>query len=378
MTIRKLPAGGAWTPLPVNLKDNAASLDTAPVPSLILDDLVFAVAFTFIAPVSGILDSFEFYADFGAADPTTTLAVAFASLDSDDLPNSPAEFRVITVGDFGSSWISPGLITDDGTDTGVKRTVTRGEKLACVISFDGSNPGDLIKFGSIQILDDTFRRSLGGWMSFVSGSWDRSTTQGIICATLKYDASIQYPNMPELIPINGFGGGGGFHSGTTPDEIGLEFAFPTPVRIGGASMCLSTLVDGAAFDCVVYDQNSDVIETVPMVLHTDLFSASGYSYWTVRFSQDILVPGNEPYKITVKPSSTDTIKLLELSFSDSVILSDNYGYRDTGSNEHLWTHVERTDGGEWSYPILLPLISLNITGVDMDTGGATDDWEGDA
>lgn len=380
MTIRKLPAGGAWMPLPVNIQASTGTTNN----DLLLDEsLTSRIAFTFFAPVSGTLETFEFFMG-GTFDPDTTLLVSFQSLDSDDLPDASYDaFRVIRLGDYGGTWINPGLITSDGTDTGAKRTVTRGERLACVIEFDSGTFGDLITFPSLAINDDTARRSVGGALVYDS-SWHRHKVVG--CAALKYQefpstagalAGQEYVYMPELLPLNTIAGTP-LNTGTTPDEVGLEFAFPAPVRVGGASFCLSTTVDGVEFDCVLYDQASNVLDTVPMKMHTDLFPANGYSYWTARFSQDFFVPANEQYKVTVKPSSASSVKLLELSFADSVILSDVFGYRDTGNNEHLWIHVERTNGGEWTQSTLLPLISLNITGVDMQTGGATDDWEGDA
>lgn len=377
MTIRKLPAGGMWTPYPVTFINADAEIRTN---SLFLseEDGLTIAAYTVICPVSGVLDMFEVYID-GSYDSASEIKFSFQDLDANGFPDgSPDQYRIVTMSDVLSAWHAPGLMTDDGTDTGVKRTVTRGQKLALVIEFESATSLDIIRFGTIINEEDTVRKMPAGHMTWDGGAWQRATDSAIGVAALKYEEVPQYYPMPELIPINGLGGGGGFNSGTTPDEIGLEFAFPTPMRIGGASMCLSTAVDGAEFDCVLYDQAGNVLDTVPMKMYTALFPASGYTYWTARFSQDFFVPANEPYKVTVKPSSTDTVKLLELSFADSVILSDTFGYRETGGNEHMWIRVSRTNDGEWVYLATLPLISLNVTGVDMQTGGATDDWEGDA
>lgn len=377
MTIRKLPAGGMWTPYPVTFLAAIAGIDDD---QLLLDEAEGwnKAAYTFICPVSGTLDTLEFYCDFNSSDPATTLKVSFQNLDSDDLPDGNVDqYRIITVGDFATVWIAPGLMTDDGTDTGVKRTVTRGQKLACVVEFESSNTGDLIGLGMIHMQEDTVRRSVGGCL-YNSGAWSRLSGAGV--GALKYQENPftgqEYYPMPEFIPANGLNITA-INTGTTPDEMGLEFAFPANVRIGGASMSLTTSTDGAAFDCVLYDHANAVLDTVPMKLHTELFPGNGYTYWTVKFSRDWLIEANQPYKVTVKPSSATSLILLELSFADSLILSNVYGYRDNGNNEHAWISVSRTNNGTFSQTASLPLISLNITGVDMDAGGAIDDWEGD-
>lgn len=375
MTMRKLPIGGMWTPLPINFPAGTTPIDLKSVLYMNNDAPAEKVFFSFYAPVSGTLDMFEFQMDASDCDPATTLKVSFQDLDSSNLPDGTADqYRIITVGSFGS-WVDPGLMTSDGTDNGVKRTVTRGQKLACVIEFNTSDPTDVIYIGSIGAGDDRLRVGSGGAGYHDGGSWIRVSTYGA-CA-LRYDGTIYYP-MPEFIPANSLTASP-VNTGTAPDEIGLEFSFQAPVRIGSASFCLNTAVNGAGWDCVVYDETGAVKDTVSVKLFTDLLPTSGYIYSTVKFSQDIFVPANVPYRVTLKPTSASTINIMEMYLDNTTLAFNVYGYLDTGSNQHSWMHVERTDAGDFeTTDTIIPLISINVTGSDMDAGGAQDDWTGDA
>jgi hypothetical protein len=374
MTMRKVPGGGLWVPYPISFRNAIPEIsDSLP---LSIDEEYTKAAFTFVCPSSGELDMFEFYCNVNTADPATTLKCSFQDLDADDFPDGMADYyRIITINDFPSAWIQPGIISSDGTDTGTKKTVVRGQKIACVVEFQTSDPADVMYLGAVPLSYDTVRRSNMGSCLHNSGGWSRDVSNMAV-ATLKYEENPVYRPTSNALPITGFNTIE-INTGTTPDEVGMEFAFPTPTRIGGASVCLSSAT-GTSWDCVVYDSSNTAIETVPMKIHTGLFPANGYTYWTARFSSDIFVGGNEIHRITVKPSSATTIRLLGIVYSDSVMLSDLHGYIDTGEGEVLWITCKRTDGGTFSQDPTIPLISINVTGIDMDAGGATNDWTGDA
>lgn len=371
MTMRKLPVGGVWTPLPIN--PSANSFNLAGGLSLVHSTQT-KVMYTFYAPVSGTLDMFEFYWN-EEANNGTTVKVSFQDLDSDDLPDgTPDQYRTITVGSFPDGWVEPGLMTSDGTDNGTKRTVTRGQKLGVVIELVSSTAGDIIYIGSLPLSEDTVRRGPGG-AGVNDGSWVRQNMIG--AAALRYEGTVYYP-MPEFVPAKSLTAAS-FNSGTEPDEIGLEFAFQTPVRIGGASFCIYPSDTSIPFEVVVYDENSNVLETVSVKSYAGLAPNDSYSYWTVKFSQDIFVPANVSYRVTIKPTSASDISLMEL-YTNSAPANYLYGYLDTGSNQHNWMHVEITDGNLSEISTtdtIIPLISLNVTGTDMETGGGTDDWTGD-
>lgn len=372
MTMRKLPLGGAWEPLPINPFENLFDSNYL----TLLQGTSTRVMFTFFAPVSGVLDEIEFQMDASGANSATTLKVSFQDLDSNDLPDGVADqYRIIEVGDF-LSWVAPGLMTSDGTDGGTKRTVTRGQKLACVIEFDTPNTGDNISIGSLLLSDDTTRRGPGGGGNYVGGSWSRVNI--VTSAALRYEGTVYY-SMPELVPANLFSPAG-FNSGSEPDEVGMQFSFQAPVRIGGASFCIFPSTGSVPFNVVVYDETGSELETVSVKSYTAIAPNGSYSYWTVKFSQDIYVPANVSYKITVKPTSASNISLMEMYMENTTIANQLYGYLDNGSNQYNWMHIERFDENDPFEPTdtVIPLISLNITGSDMDAGGATDDWTGDA
>lgn len=381
MTMRKVPVGGTWIPQPINFTNGLISF----IDGLYLEDGgVTKVAFTFQCPVSGTLDMFEFGVDADNASPLTTLKVSFQDLDSNRVPDGTGDqYRVITLGDFDiyGGWIEPGIMTSDGTDTGVKRTVTRGQILAFVIEFDSVVGGDFVYIHGVRISGDGLRNSAAGGLLY-DGAWSRMSLYAI--GALRYEGDVYY-SLPEVVPAFSFSPTH-ININSEPDEVGLVFSLQTPARIGGAAFCLSvTGTSGIPVDCVVYDPNNNVLETVSIKPYLDLLpTTNAYSYFVARFSQDIFVSANESYKVTVKPSTTGSVSLLEMYFGVGPTQTaferqeQLYGYRDTGNNQHTWMHVERFDGEEFETSTLIPLISLLITGTDMDAGGATDDWTGDA
>lgn len=370
MTMRKLPVGGVWTPLPIHPTTNSFVMGYL---SLVQGNIT-KVMFTFTVPVSGTLDMFEFQWDKTGANSATTIKVSFQDLDSNDLPDGTADqYRVITVGSF-SSWVAPGLMTSDGTDSGTKRTVTRGQKLAAVIEFVTPNTGDVIAIGSLELLEDTFRRGIAGAGKYQGGAWTKQNALG--SAALRYEDTV-YHSMFEFIPADSLTASA-FSSGTSPNEIGLQFSFQAPVRIGGASFCILPLSSSVPFDVVVYDENGNVLETVSTKAYTALAPNDSYSYWTVKFSQDIFVPANVGYRVAIKPTSANNISMMILYMPNATVAHNVYGYLDTGANQHRWLYIERTGGIDFEESeTIIPLISLNVTGSDMDAGGATDDWTGD-
>lgn len=380
MTMRKVPYTSAWMPYPVSFKAAAATLNDG---SMFLSepDGRSKVAYTFACPVSGELEQFEFWMEKGPSDAATTIKISFQDLDTNGNPDgTPDEYRIIELGDISSAWVTPGIMSSDGTDNGALRTVTRGQKLACVIEFDAETAGDYIEFGVIPLYEDSVRRMPAG-AQFYNGSWNIEVN-GVAVGIPKYPGPLYY-SMPECMPIAGITQTT-INTGTTPDEVGIEFSIHADLMVGGASFCLSGAVNNAGWDCVLYDPSGAAIETVAMKLYTALFPASGYTYWTAKFSIDRRITANEIWRVTIKPSSASSIKLLEVTFNDTNIIDDLYWNGSVTQEDAVTDNVAhflrcgRTDDGVWVTSDVIPLISLHVTGIEQRTGGATNDWTGDA
>ena len=99
------------------------------------------------APRTGTLDKFECRIGTSLATfPGNGLRLSFQDVDlsTGNPDGSVDEFRVVSVSPGVNGWVTPGLMTDDGTDTGVKRSVTAGDYLACVVDFNPTyTTGDL-------------------------------------------------------------------------------------------------------------------------------------------------------------------------------------------------------------------------------------------
>ena len=336
--------------------------------SLVINVVTQKVAFVVYIPKSGTLDKFEFKLGALSLNALSKIRVSFQSL-SGYLPDGTAdEYRIIDAADFTTdAWHTPGLLTSDGTDTGTKRTVTRGEKLACVIEFDTFTAGDSFVVRSLNIEDQSALRPCVGYL-YNGVSWSSPADCGAVVA-IKYDDGT-YPNLLagatpvwllDVVSSNING---------TPDEMGVAFSLPAPVRIGGVVFRIK-LAD--ACDIVLYDDQSNVLRTVSLAQDT-LKAASSYQlliFTTTTDDQgqlrsgDILLNANVVYRCAVKPTTATEIQINYFTTKTVEIMNA----MPMGANMY---YTQRTDGGSWEdFPTDRLWFGLFVTAIDHDISGGS-------
>jgi len=143
-----------------------------------LDALGEKWAAIFRVPKTGTLGKIWFYVR--GITTAQDLKVSFQDVDpaTGDPDGTVDQYRVITPTSY--SWNRTGLITSDGTDTGAKRSVTKGDLLAVAIEF-GSVAGDLV---IAYIGGDVAWRDTCYLDSYTTGAWVRSSSPFL---ALEYD-----------------------------------------------------------------------------------------------------------------------------------------------------------------------------------------------
>jgi hypothetical protein len=337
--------GGVFMPKP----ESIAAFNS----NLLLDASGEKIGCVFRAPKTGTLAKVRFLT--GTVTTGDTMKVSFQDVDmSTGNPDETADqYRTVSVANSDdSTWISTGLITTDGTDSGGKRSVTRGDLLAIVIEFDSYVAGNLNINNTTGILD--YGNSTYTCLK-TGGSWVK-TSNTFGCFELEYDdGSLPYSDM--LLP--GFGAATTLASNTSPDEAALYFRFPVGVTVGGAYLYLD--VD-AAMDVVLYDTDgSTALATVS--LDSDVRSGTSANGTMVVFPSEIDLAANSWYFLAIKPTTTTAVGYRRMT----VRASASMDMFDLGQNAYLAT---RTDAGVWGATTTVrPRMSLLVTKIHDGAGG---------
>ena len=332
-------------------QSNIRTLDASPT----------RIAFIFRAPDDGTIDTIEF--GIWTVATAQDLKVSLQNVISPSAPARPDDvvdqFRVISSGSItGNTWIVPGLITSDGTDTGTKRTVTRGELVAFVIEWD-STIGDLTVQANRISWGGGTGKTVFPLLNEYTGSWGAPTgTFGPLMAVKYSDGS--YPYVPDAIPMGPPSLGAtrvtGFDSNATPDEIGLRFTYPVKIRISGAWARSETRTK--EFDIVVYDAGD-------AVLHTYEWRGGGIEHGNPAFHHHtfknlIVLEAATTYRIVLKATHPTTQTLYDFHHLPTAAQREAFNGKPFD-----WQQTERTDAGAWTdSSIKVPPIGLLIEAID--------------
>jgi hypothetical protein len=201
------------------------------------------VAFVFAAPRTGTLHKVRFR--IGAAATPEDVKVSFQDLDaSGDPDGTPDQYRVVASASVAVGFVATGILSSDGTDTGTKRSVTRGDILAVVIEFNSAT-------GNIQVSTHSSVLSAvsTAYMDHFTASWAKSATAAPLMS-IEYSDGATYP-IDGAMP--GSFANETFNSSSTPDERGNTFTLPFAARVVGMWAWLD--YDNAA-DLVLYSGTS--------------------------------------------------------------------------------------------------------------------------
>jgi hypothetical protein len=313
------------------------------------------------APQTGTLDKFEFMTQ--TVTSAQTLRVSFQDLDaSGDPDGTQDQYRDIASGSVTSNtWTVPGLMTTDGTDGGVKRSVTRGDMLAMVIEF-ASTAGNL----GIARFNSTTSPTLADFYGdHFTASWAKVASPCNVA--LKYDDgtyayigpgwSAISTNPPSSISIS---------TSTTPDEAGNIVTVPFKASIAGAWIIVD--LDQAG-DVVLYDSDgTTALRTVS--LSASRRSGTGAAISLVRFPTSYTASINASYRIVFKPTTTSAINLREFVVNSAEILDAYTGGQDVHK-------TVRTDAGSWTETTTRRVyigLMLDGLGDNVSSGGGGLPW----
>jgi hypothetical protein len=156
--------------------------------AILLDATAEKLAVITHAPQTGTLDGFELLLGTVGQAPASGLRFSFqdVSLTTGDPDGTADQFRTVTAGITSDTWLVSGLVTDDGSDTGVKRIVTQGDRLACVVEFASWDTGDSVNFNMLDVSGNNVFNTPENYVAhYIPISWTQPNC--VLGIALKYE-----------------------------------------------------------------------------------------------------------------------------------------------------------------------------------------------
>jgi hypothetical protein len=223
---------------------------------------------------------------------------------------------------------------------GAGRSVTPGDLLACVVEFDGGGRlgSDSYAIGGMSLASSLIAGDgFGLFTHYVGGVWTMQTT---LAPSLIFEHSDgTFGSIESGHPIV-TAGSTAFNSGSTPDENGIAFTVPEPIKVDGAWLAYIAASNAADFDVVLYEDASTLV-TVSIDAGKIVISGTNR---TLKFSfpaEQTLVPG-KTYRLVVKPTTANNV-----TFYHYDVASASYWTAAQGGPASF-NLTTRTDGGAWS------------------------------
>ncbi|HXG17179.1 MAG TPA: hypothetical protein VNK50_13085 [Calidithermus sp.] len=305
-------------------------------------------------PRAGTLDGFEWMCAFHTLSGAT-VRHSFQDVDlSTGNPDGVVDqFRTFLP--TSGAWVNPGALTADGTDGGAKRTVARGDLLACVIDFTafGSGSGQLV-VRSLGIASSAVNQ----WVATFNGtSWTKNAQQAPILA-LRYSDGTYAVFQDWVWPLQALNTRV-INVNSTPDESGLRFQVPFDCELEGVE---AWVLAGADCQIVLYGPTDTVLATV--ALDPDLRQSGSAARYPLLLPAPVALTRNTTYRLVCKPTTTTGVSVYDFTLPGAA-----YQAALPGGAE--WYLTERTDGGAWTDTTTRRPWGLGLRiGRVHDTGGA--------
>lgn len=302
-------------------------------------------------PKTGTLDWFEFRTFTVTTFPGNGLRLSFQDVNTAFwYPDGTVDqYRTITVNPGANAWaVPPGVMTNDGTNGGSKRSVNAGDYLACVIDFLPT-----FTTGNLSVAHIGHNSAVGGLLPYINFFESSQVINGGQSPNiaLKYDDGT-YAYCPGIVAYSGLNTHT-YNSSSTPDEHGMYFELPLPMTVAGVMIRLD--LDGPC-DIVLYDPDSSVLASVH--LYDPPRASAAASTLFVPFDDSIDLDADTGYRVAVKPTSTTNLSLFSFDTASTDILAALPG----GTRFYTTT---RADGGSWSQTnTRRPFIALHVTHVN--------------
>lgn len=315
------------------------------------------IAFFCQIPKTGTLNGIEFAIQSVSDNPDNGIRCSFRDVAANGNPSAiEDQYRVLT-GTLSAGWTESGLMTNDGTDNGTKRSVTIGDHIAIVIDLENFATGD-----NLTIVGNGNGGSQGVACQYpYNAHWNGSNK---LTGREGVNVVLVYDDGSKVLPVGGSAisdaGNSLYGTTSTPDEFGVKFTLPVPVRVIGMWGYFWPVNGSADIEAVLYDENDTELGNATLAGD---WNASGVVSRprTLTFDASNELAADTTYRLVLKPTTTTQTRISEL----------NCGVADGTPWGDLAVPTERTDGGSWTDGAAtddVPAIGLVIDAVDPEKG----------
>lgn len=341
--------------LPSFIESNADSLSPS-LSGITLNASGDRMGFVVTCPKAGTLDKFEFKTGSVTNNPDNGIRLSFQSIDAaTGFPDTTQDqWSDITGTLAANTWQVPAVMTDDGTTGGVKRTVTAGEQIACVIDFVSFVASDSFQIDCLSVNTNNVYNQQYYTADASNGTYVKSGLRPNLA--LKYDdgtyATFPIPYGPWTVISNT-----SLNTGTTPDEIGNVFQVPISCRILGIWARCDI---NNSTDFILYDSGGSILKTFTQ--DNDL-TRSINGFYSCYFSSSYTLAANTTYRITMLPTTATSNNLLNVTLPGS-------GYGTTHPLGTTWQYTSRANAGAFTDDnTKITYMGLIVDGYDTGSGG---------
>ena len=300
-----------------------------------------------IVPKTGTALKYEFYITAVTQLPTCGLKISFQDLSTGQalFPAQPDgtidQYVVIPSTKVKVGWVVPGSMTNNGTTSGTKRSVTAGQTLCAVVEFNNFNTGDSVSIGYSRPHMGLTMWTQYGVVLNASGAWQLNQ-QYAECGGLKYTdgtyGNLNMWNVPSNATVSS---SVSFLYGTlASNEAGIKFTLTYPVRIVGAWVSIKNMLVTDDFWLKLYNGTTTV--ACKTFYNADKHLPGTYAFGFFRFSSAYTTQANATYRLVIAPSTgsngmtmwtwaTNTTSLMQAApFGSSIIYTQRYSQGTTG------------------------------------------------
>jgi hypothetical protein len=288
-----------------------------------------------------------------------TLRVSFQELDANGKPDgTDVEWRDVAVlAAEDKTIIQSGIITDDGTDTGVKRVVAVGDRFAVVFAMPAWTTSTL-QLGYMIRDSDEYGEC---YPLFANSPPTFTHLFGDIVGAVEYDdATFGYiPNMMIFSSTTSVT----IDDADTPDEYALKIQVPFSCRVSGVWMKGGSGSVNSSF-ITLYSAGGSTLKG-PITASDKTFGSNAHTkIYNYNFDTPLELTANTVYRISWKPPASPAAKIFwYYSFPDAAM-------RETMSNGLNMEMSSRVDSGAWTDSDTdMPVGGFIIDQVDDGAGG---------
>lgn len=332
------------------------------ITSRTIDALDEKIGYVVRMPKAGTIARVGFRTGAVTQEPADGLLVTIQGVDASGNPDgNVVAQRLVTGADIAvNTWITTGLLTDDGTDTGVPVSFDKGEVFAVVVDFASFDAGDAMQ---IAVLTGVWQPHNGSSASppyslLFTTAWG-TRTQATTILGVQITEDDEWLAIVGAVPA-GTVAGTAYSASSTPDECGMKFNVPVPMRTIGATGCFNIQNTNSTYKVHLYKEVGGITTELarltvdPDVVEDANAPACTYAYWSdSEGAGSVELDPAVTYRLTWEATGTGSINRMVVTPG----LQEMRTAMPWGTSA---VFTSRSNGGVWS--------DDSTTGIQMGIG----------